>query len=120
RWQWQNRRYLGVSFAISHFVHAAAIAGFAQLDPMAFHQEASPGMFVLGGLAYLFIAALALTSFDRTAAWLGARAWRILHVAGTHYIWLSFVFTFGKRAAGNPAYWLPVAILFGVMALRLF
>src|SRR5437879_2383942 len=51
-WQLQNRRYLGVSFAVSHLIHAAAIAGFAQLDPVGFSQEARPAMFILGGIAY--------------------------------------------------------------------
>ena len=31
RWQRGNRRYLGVSFAVSHLIHAAAIAGFLGL-----------------------------------------------------------------------------------------
>ena len=32
RWQRRNRRYLGVSFAVSHFIHLAAIVGLAALD----------------------------------------------------------------------------------------
>src|SRR5436190_21075973 len=33
RWQRRNRRYLGVTFAASHGIHAAAIAAFAVMDP---------------------------------------------------------------------------------------
>ena len=33
RWQRRNRRYLGVSFAASHGIHALAILTFAQMDP---------------------------------------------------------------------------------------
>jgi len=33
RWQRRNRRYLGVSFAVSHFIHLAAIVGLAFQDP---------------------------------------------------------------------------------------
>ena len=33
RWLRRNRRYLGVTFAASHGIHAAAIAGFATMDP---------------------------------------------------------------------------------------
>src|SRR5579862_5883945 len=32
RWQRRNRRYLGLSFAVSHALHAAAIMAFATLD----------------------------------------------------------------------------------------
>ncbi len=36
RWQCRNRRYLGVTFAASHGLHALAIVAFAQMDPAAF------------------------------------------------------------------------------------
>ena len=52
---------------------------------------------VLAGTAYLFLAAMTATSFDRTAAWLGARKWRLLHLVGGWYIWISFAVAIGKR-----------------------
>src|SRR5215207_7659170 len=36
RWQLANRRQLGLGFATSHTIHAAAIAGFAWIDPAGF------------------------------------------------------------------------------------
>src|SRR5215510_10674669 len=36
RWLRRNRRYLGVSFAASHAIHAAAIAAFAIMDPIGY------------------------------------------------------------------------------------
>src|ERR1700730_18902854 len=33
RWQRRNRRYLGVTFAASHAIHAVAIVCVAQMDP---------------------------------------------------------------------------------------
>ena len=33
RWQRRNRRYLGVTFAASHGIHAVAIIAFAVMDP---------------------------------------------------------------------------------------
>ncbi len=35
--------------------------------------------------------------FDRTAAWLGPRAWQALHWVGGYYILISFLFANGKR-----------------------
>jgi sulfoxide reductase heme-binding subunit YedZ len=118
RWQRRNRRYLGVSFAVSHAIHALAIAGFAVVDPERFATVTSIGMFVSGGLAYLFIALMALTSFDATAKAIGPRAWRYLHVAGAFYIWVSFVVSFGRRIPVSEWYVLPVLLVVAVMIIR--
>jgi DMSO/TMAO reductase YedYZ heme-binding membrane subunit len=120
RWQRQNRRYLGLSFAASHTVHAAAIVGFALTAPAQFHAATSTASFVFGGIAYAFIVAMTLTSFDRAAAWLGARNWRILHTVGAYDIWLTFLLSEGMRALrGGSYYWLATALLLAVMGLRL-
>ena len=118
RWQRQNRRYLGVSFAVSHLIHALALFAFARLDPVQFHAGNGAGMFVAGGIAYLFILLMAATSFDRSAAWLGPRAWRVLHVAGVHYIALSFLIAFGMRIPAGAAYAIPVAVLLAIYLIR--
>ena len=73
RWQRRNRRYLGVSFAVSHFIHLVAILSLAAVDSVLFWKLTNISSIVLAGTAYLFIAAMTATSFDRTAAWLGAR-----------------------------------------------
>ena len=113
------RRQLGVSFAFSHAVHAAALVTFARIAPAQFHEAADAAMFIFGGLAYFFIIAMASTSFDRTAAWLGPRRWRLLHTLGAYDIWLTFLVAEGKRAVQGPGYWPYVALLVVVMALRL-
>jgi sulfoxide reductase heme-binding subunit YedZ len=120
RWQLANRRQIGLGFAVSHTIHAAAIAGFAWIDPVAFHAATGPGNFVTGGLAYVFIVLMAVTSFDGAVRWLGARRWRLLHLAGLHFLWISFLITFGKRIPMSVGYVLPVAVLLAAMALRLW
>jgi methionine sulfoxide reductase heme-binding subunit len=118
RWQLGNRRQIGLGFAISHTIHAAAIAGFAWLDPLAFHAATSPGNFISGGIAYAFIVLMAATSFDGAVRWLGARRWRLLHWAGVHFLWISFLITFGKRIPVSSGYVLPVVVLLAALALR--
>jgi DMSO/TMAO reductase YedYZ heme-binding membrane subunit len=120
RWQRRNRRYLGVAFGVSHGVHAIAIVSLILVAPELFNSVASTDMLVFGGLGYAVIVAMVATSFDRTAAVLGPRAWCTLHWIGAYFIWLSFIVTFGKRTGANPAYWGFIAILLAVMALRLF
>jgi hypothetical protein len=119
RWQRRNRRYLGVSFAVSHGVHLAALIALARTDATLFWTLTNPANIVLAGTAYLFIAAMTATSFDRTAAWLGARRWRLLHLVGGWYIWLSFAAAIGKRLPQGPVYWSMIALVIAVGMVRL-
>lgn len=110
RWQRRNRRYLGVSFAVSHFIHLAAILALAALDRELFWKLTNVTTIVLAGTAYLFIAAMTATSFDTTAKWLGPQRWRLLHLIGGWYIWISFAVAVGKRVPLDSFYW-PMAVL---------
>src|SRR5688572_22329353 len=64
RWQLRNRRQLGVSFALSHFVHLLAIMALGRIAPEELATEANAVTWIFGGLAYVFIALMAATSFD--------------------------------------------------------
>jgi methionine sulfoxide reductase heme-binding subunit len=119
RWQRRNRRYLGVSFAVSHLIHLAALIALARTDAALFWTLTNPANIVLAGTAYLFIAAMTATSFDRTAAWLGTRRWRLLHLMGGWYIWLSFAVAIGKRLPQGPVYWAMMAVVIAVGIVRL-
>ena len=119
RWLLANRRYFGVSFAYSHFLHAVGLYAFATLDPALFATQASPAMFVFGGIAYGFIVLMTLTSFDTTAELIGPRAWQVLHTLGAYDIWLTFMVAEGRRALNDSYYWPFVGLLLAAMALRL-
>ncbi len=118
-WLVRNRRYLGVSFAVSHAIHGAAIIWLAQTDYDLFLQITNTVTYISGGLAYMLIALMVITSFDYTANLVGRRAWSIIHTTGVWYIFLSFTFSFGKRAVANPMYWPAMVILFAALAIRL-
>ncbi len=119
KWQRRNRRYLGVSFAASHGLHAVAIAAFARMDPAGFADATNLASYVFGGIGYAFIIAMTASSFDRTAFAIGPRAWRVLHLSGGYYLWFQFMVSFGKRIPGMPLYSLFLLPLLVVMALRL-
>jgi DMSO/TMAO reductase YedYZ heme-binding membrane subunit len=119
RWQRSNRRYLGVSFAVSHFIHLVALVTLAQVDRQLFWQLTNLANIVLAGTAYLLLAAMTATSFDRTAAWLGARKWRLLHLIGGWYIWISFAVAVGKRLPQGPIYWAMAAVVLFAGIVRL-
>ncbi|MBR0869323.1 hypothetical protein JQ633_03060 [Bradyrhizobium tropiciagri] len=119
RWQRRNRRYLGVTFAASHAIHAVAIAAFAWLDPAGFAAATSAVSFIFGGIGYAVIIALTATSFDRTAAMLGPRAWRVLHLVGGYYLLVQFMVSFGKRIPEMPFYALFLIPLVAVFVVRM-
>ena len=119
RWQRASRRQLGVSFAVSHIVHAAALIALASLDRPLFLSLTNPVSLATGGLAYVFIFAMAATSFDRTAALIGPRAWRLLHTSGAWYVWFSFAVAYGKRVPLSAFYWPLFAVVIALLAVRL-
>ena len=119
RWQRRNRRYLGLAFAASHGLHAIAIGAFAAIDPAGYAAATSLASYVFGGIGYAVIIAMAATSFARTAAAIGPRAWRLLHLSGSYYLWIQFMVSFGKRIPDMPFYSLFLLPLLIALALRL-
>ena len=119
RWQRRNRRYLGVTFAASHGIHAVAIAAFAVMDPVGYAAATSIASYIFGGIGYAVIIAMTATSFDRTAKALGASAWRRLHLIGGYYLLFQFTVSFGKRIPDMPPYALFLIPLVAVFALRM-
>ena len=119
RWQRRNRRYLGVTFAASHGIHAVAITAFAVMDPSGYAAATSIASYIFGGIGYAFIIAMTATSFDRTAQALGAKAWRRLHLVGGYYLLFQFMVSFGKRIPDMPLYALFLIPLVAVFALRM-
>jgi sulfoxide reductase heme-binding subunit YedZ len=118
RWMLRNRRYLGVSFAASHTYHLLALFALARVSPP-FVDSLNAVTLIGGGAAYVFIAAMVATSFDRTAAWLGARRWKRLHTVGAYYIWFIFVQSYVPRAVMSAAYVPAAALLLVALGVRL-
>ena len=119
RWMLRNRRYLGISFVASHLIHAVAIGCFAVMAPFLFKEATTLASFIFGGIGYAFIVAMAATSFDRSAAAIGPRAWKILHASGIYYLWFQFMVSFGMRIPQMPNYVWFLAPLLAVMAIRI-
>jgi len=115
-WLLRNRRYVGLSFAVAHAVHALAVLGLATLLGDAF--EYDPVSLGFGGLAYVFVAALAATSSDRAVAALGPARWRRLHRIGVHYVWFVFAVTEIPVALHSPQHFALAGLVVGGAALR--
>lgn len=116
RWLLRNRRYLGISFGIAMALHLDAILLLGLLLGDAFETEITTLLF--GGLAYVFIAAMTLTSFDRTAAWLGPRRWNTLHTVGIHYVGIVFLVQWLGKTTESILYLPFLLAMLGAFALR--
>jgi len=119
RWMLVNRRYLGVSFAVSHFTHLLAIFALGGWSLAGVVERSGITPVVLGGIGYAFLAAMTATSFDQSAAWLGPRRWSRLHATGAYYLWIIFFTSFAPRVAQSPLYWPFALVLLAALVLRL-
>ena len=119
-----QRRYIGLSFALAHTIHLVALTSFFIV------MEENPGIVTLigGGLGYVLVYAMALTSNDNAVKKLGLKRWKQIHWFGANYIAVIFAFTYvGKLLNGQLngsdydylTFTLMVAIIFMVFILRL-
>lgn len=114
-WLKVNRRYVGLSMAVSHSYHALAIIGLAILAPDPYYYNNHGG-----NLGYLFIFLMTVTSFERTSNLLGNRTWKIIHTVGMYYLWLAFTVTFTDRLSESFFIYFPfVSLLIGSLLARL-
>jgi DMSO/TMAO reductase YedYZ heme-binding membrane subunit len=114
-WLLKNRRYLGVSMAVSHTYHAIALFGLWLAT-----SGAAPKPEPLGTFGYFLLIAMTITSFDRSATWLGKRRWKILHTTGMHFFWLGLLFEYGFKLPKSPFIYSPfLSLLILAMMLRL-
>jgi DMSO/TMAO reductase YedYZ heme-binding membrane subunit len=118
-WLLRNRRQIGVSFAVSHALHAAFLVWFALGWPDSFRDTVAASTLAFGSLGYVFVAAMTATSFDRSAAWLGRRRWKLLHGTGAWVLWGIFFATFVPAALRLPSR-IPFALaLLAALGLRI-
>jgi methionine sulfoxide reductase heme-binding subunit len=118
-WLLHNRRFLGLTMAVSHTYHAVS---FVTLDVYVRHL-AQPDASPFATVAYVLLFAMTLTSFPLTSKAIGSRAWRTLHTAGMYYSWVIFAagFVTGlEKAWGNPNGMIVYIFMLGLMAMALF
>ncbi|MUL78192.1 hypothetical protein [Mycolicibacterium sp. CBMA 226] len=114
KWVRRNRRYLGVAFAGSHLVHAGFIIASVVLSSARFKAgvERTPGgVYVLDTIAYGFLIAMTITSFDRIAKQMQYATWRRLHLTGSYVIWLTFFVAYWRRGITYPLFYGPFLLI---------
>lgn len=93
RWLLANRRGVGLSFAVSHLLHAVALVLLARQAP-AFTATIEPATRIVGSLGFGVIAVLAATSNDWSVRALGGRRWERLHRVGVWVLWGIFLVSY--------------------------
>ena len=85
RWLLRHRRYFGLAAALTHTVHFGYIVALFVLTDEVLEVTTA----IFGGLAYVLIWIMALTSNRASQRRLGAN-WARLHRFAMHYLWLVF------------------------------
>jgi len=108
----RRRRAIGLGFAASHTVHLGALL----IAILVFDHGTKLATVIGGGIGYLFVFAMAITSNDASVRRLGPRRWRLLHATGGYVIAGIFAFSYLGRVPTNPALGVPALTLIGIAA----
>lgn len=116
KWALQNRRYIGLSFALVHTVHLVLV-----LTNITLFVEMRPPLLVLlpGALAYVFLFLMASTSNNASIKKLGTKNWKRLHTLGSWYIWAIFISALPEVFSGKYNRIWIFALCFVVLFLRI-
>jgi sulfoxide reductase heme-binding subunit YedZ len=108
----RRRRSVGLGFAASHTVHLGALL----IAILVFDHGTTLVTLVGGGIGYLFVFAMAVTSNDAAVRRLGPPRWRLLHATGGYVIAGIFAFSYLGRVPANPVLAVPMLTLIGLAA----
>ncbi|ERL47434.1 methyltransferase TrmFO protein [Candidatus Micropelagos thuwalensis] len=95
-----NRRYFGLSFSITHSVHLAALIYFFYTN----NENPELVSILGGGLGYLLMYAMTLTSTDAMVKRIGIKNWKMLHATGVNYLVIIFFYTFSGSMIETSLY----------------
>jgi methionine sulfoxide reductase heme-binding subunit len=95
----RERRFIGLSFAFSHLLHAAALIVYVKTAPEAFWVGRTPATNVPGSIGYVMILLLTITSFNAPARLIGPTNWKRLHRTG---VWLIAIIPAGSLLTRAP------------------
>ncbi len=119
KWIMANRRYLGVSFAVSHYLHLIAL--LMMTYSMEFNVFDSRGLIpgLIGVVAYSFITIMVVTSFNKGRKLLSTKNWNRVHTTGGYLFWIIFAKSYLLRFPENFWTILFSLILIFVMVIRI-
>lgn len=117
-WLRMSRRHLGISFAIIHLIHLGWLGVLQYFFHPVFEQAKTISLFG-GGMAYLFLVLMLLTSFPYFSKKISPRNWKILHTMGGWWIWFIFARSYMRNAINDIGYIPFVVLLAAVLVFKL-
>lgn len=120
KWMLKNRRYIGVSFAISHYLHLLSL--FLMTFHISFNVFEDRGLFTTigGAIGYLFITIMTITSFDKYRKIVSPKNWKRIHTIGSYYLWIIFAKSYIPRITEGSFYTLFAVLLITTLLMRIW
>ncbi|MEZ4952167.1 MAG: hypothetical protein R2825_01165 [Saprospiraceae bacterium] len=109
-WLRMNRKYIGISFAIMHLIHLVFLIVLQQYFHPVFNIAKTISL-LGGGLAYLFVVLMLLTSFPFFAKYLSPKQWSVLHTVGGYWIWYIFIRSYVRKVTFGGYDFIPIVLL---------
>jgi len=121
KWLMMHRRYLGITFGVSHIIHLGLILWLLNR----FYQNdwsglASSSSLITGSLGYIFIFAMLITSNNMAIKKLGHINWKRLHSFGMYTLFCIFTLTYAGLLTQNWVLNLPFIVLLVFCAILRF
>ena len=118
KWLLAERKWLGLSFAMSHAWHLAGIIWLASPDVGAFIRAQSPTTAVAAAV-FVLLAAMSVTSIESVKRAMSKKAWKRLHWTGMQLAWVAFASTYVLAIGVHPLYTFPAAIVLAIAGMRI-
>ena len=109
-WLRMNRKYIGISFAVLHLIHLFFLIVLQYNFHPVFDQAKTISL-LGGGLAYLFVVLMLLTSFSFFSKYLSPKQWIFLHTAGGYWVWYIFIRSYVRKLTFGDYEFIPIALL---------
>ena len=115
----KNRRYIGLSFVVSHTFHLLFILLLQFYFDAQNFEERGVATVLGGAVAYLFLYLMAITSTDKMVSRIGIKNWKRLHLLGSYYIVMVFAISYIPRAMSDSNYLPFASFIIIVLILRM-
>jgi DMSO/TMAO reductase YedYZ heme-binding membrane subunit len=106
----KNRKYWGLSFAMTHTFHLVALLSVLRIQP----DPVDILRLIPGALVYVILYAMVLTSNQWGYRTLG-KNWKRLHSVGIHLFWLIFAASYISKVS-DPEH-IPIAGIYSAVAI---
>jgi hypothetical protein len=118
----QYRPHIGLAFATFHSFHLFFLLWLQNSIHPVFTLAKTTSL-AGGGLAYIFMYLMVLTTFPKVKAKISVKQWKLLHIIGGYWIWVIFFKSyFRKVSRHDQGYFLCIllAIVFIARVIHLF